>query len=92
MLSIEVVFAGPGRQEIIALEVDDGTTIAEAVSLSGIVYKFPEYDFENLQKGIWNKVADENQVLADGDRIEIYRPLEADPKEARRRRASKVST
>ena len=87
MIEIQVVFATCSRQVMIGLEVAEGTTIAESVEQSGIRAQFPEEDIGQLKFGIWNKVRSSNEVVSEGDRVEIYRPLEADPKEARRRRA-----
>ena len=87
MIEIQVVFATGSMQLVISLEVAKGTTIAESVEQSGIRAQFPEEDIGQLKFGIWNKVRSSNEVVSEGDRVEIYRPLEADPKEARRRRA-----
>ena len=87
MIEIQVVFATCSRQVMIGLEVAEGTTIAESVDQSGIRAQFPAEDINQVKFGIWNKVRSSNEVVSEGDRVEIYRPLEADPKEARRRRA-----
>ena len=89
MIEIQVVFATCSMQMVISLEVAEGTTIAESVEQSGIRAQFPEEDISQVKFGIWNKVRSSNEVVSEGDRVEIYRPLEADPKEARRRRAQK---
>jgi putative ubiquitin-RnfH superfamily antitoxin RatB of RatAB toxin-antitoxin module len=86
-LNVEVVFALPERQVLLALEVDPGTTVHEAVEQSGIRDHFPELDTAAAQLGIFGKRVKGSAVLRDGDRIEIYRSLIADPKDARRRRA-----
>ena len=87
MIEIQVVFATCSRQVMIGLEVAEGTTIAESVDQSGIKAQFPVEEISQVKFGIWNKVRSSNEVVSEGDRVEIYRPLEADPKEARRRRA-----
>ena len=89
MISVQVVFATVDHQEVIDLNVDRDSTLAEAVAKSGIIEKFPHIDFVDLKKGVWNRVQSEDYRLKDGDRIEIYRELEIDPKEARRQRANK---
>ena len=87
-LQIEVVFGLADRQELLAVTVDSGTTVAAAIAESGIADRFPEHELDSLAVGIWGRVVAREQVLADGDRIEIYRPLDIDPREARRRLAA----
>lgn len=89
-ISIELVYALPNKQTLLAIDVDEGSTIEEAIRESGILLIHPEIDFKVNKVGIWNKAAKLTQVLADGDRIELYRPLIADPKEVRKRRAEKA--
>lgn len=97
LLNVEVAYALPETQKIIALQVPEGTTAAEAVRLSNIVAVFPEIDLEHAQMGIFSQVlgskglpaADEYPLRA-MDRVEIYRPLIADPKEVRKRRAAEA--
>ena len=86
-LSVEVVYALPGRQESIDLEVPRGTTIRAAVERSRIGEMFPEIDLAVNAVGIFGQLRDPGDTVRDGDRVEIYRPLLIDPKEARRRRA-----
>ena len=86
-MQVEVAFATPTRQQLVKLEVATGTTVREAVRLSGLAAMFPEHDIEALPKGIWSEICDEDRQLQPGDRVEIYRPLQADPRTARRRRA-----
>ncbi len=93
---VEVAYALPERQKILSFEVEEGTTALEAVEKSGIAAEFPEIDIATVKMGIFGqalgtkglKPADQH-VLQSGDRVEIYRPLKSDPKEARRRRAEK---
>ena len=89
-INIEVAYALPDKQIIRAVNVDVGTTIGAAIVQSGIMMDFPELDIEleNAKVGIFGKVASMTTVLAEGDRVEIYRPLIADPKEVRRKRAA----
>lgn len=95
-ITVEVAFALPHKQKILTVLVEPGTTALEAARRSGITTHFPELDLETAPMGIFGQTlgtkglprAHEYQ-LQPGDRIEIYRPLQADPKEARRRRAQK---
>ncbi|WP_420389565.1 RnfH family protein [Marinobacter sp.] len=91
MIRVEVAFARPDRQEIISLSVDEGTTAVEAVKRSGIVAIFPEVDPESDDMGVFGKVIKNPSAheLRDGDRVEVYRPLQIDPKQARLNRAKK---
>ena len=87
-MNIEVVFALPGRQELISLTVDSGTTVETAISLSGIGDKFPDEDLSNYQAGLWGKPVNRDHPLAHGDRLELYRPLLIDARDARRKLAA----
>ncbi len=89
-INVEVAYATPQKQLIRAVNVDKGTTIGAAIVQSGIMMDFPELEtmLENARVGIFGKVASMTTVLEDGDRVEIYRPLIADPKEVRRKRAA----
>lgn len=91
MIEVEVAFARPDRQEIIRLLVEEGTSAVEAVQRSGIAAVFPEIDPENDDMGIFGKVIKNPSAheLRDGDRVEVYRPLRIDPKQARLNRAKK---
>jgi len=86
---VEVTYALPEEQVLISLDVDQGTTAEQAVKLSGVLEKFPEIDLANNKLGIFGKAVKAGEVLRDKDRVEIYRPLIADPKESRRKRAEK---
>lgn len=92
-ISIEVAYALPERQRILALTVPGGTTMLDAAGRSGIARLFEGIDLANAKMGLFGKaVADpRTHVLSDGDRVEIYRPLTADPKETRKTRARKAS-
>lgn len=91
MIQVEVAFARPDKQEIIGLQVPEGTTALEAVKRSGIVDVFPEIDPDSNDMGIFGKVikAPASHELRDGDRVELYRSLKIDPKQARLNRAKK---
>ena len=91
-ISVEVAYALPDRQRIIRLAVPAGTTMLEAVRLSRIVEHFPELDIDNSAMGIFGKAEARpaERVLQEGERVEIYRPLIADPKEIRKQRAAKA--
>lgn len=84
-LRVEVVYATPERQWLIELEVPPGTTAAGAIRLSGIVGQCPDIDTSSI--GVFGETVAQDYRLRPGDRVEIYRPLIADPKEARRDRA-----
>lgn len=86
-LNVEVVIATQDRQRIVSLSVGPGTTAAEAVEKSQIARWFPEVDVVNARLGIWGREVDKVHGLRDGDRVEIYRPLKLDPREARRQLA-----
>jgi len=86
---IEVAFALPEEQILIPLDVEQGTTAEQAVKLSGVLEKFSNIDLSKNKLGIFGKAIKADQVLRDKDRVEIYRPLIADPKESRRKRAEK---
>jgi len=88
-IQIEVVLAMPGRQALVSLEVPAGTLLVEAIALSGLPEKFEGFELDLTKVGIFGQKASPDQVLAPGDRVEIYRPLIADPKEVRRQRALK---
>lgn len=92
MIKVEVSFALPDKQQIIALEVADGTTVFEAAEQSGITRQFPDLDLNTVKMGVFAKVVNKpkEEPLQEGDRVEIYRPLIADPKEVRKVRAAKV--
>ena len=87
MINIEVVYALPNEQTLLKRQVAAGTTVAEAVRISGVLDRHPEIDLANNKLGIFGKLTQPDTVLRDKDRIEIYRPLIADPKEVRRKRA-----
>lgn len=85
---VEVAYALPDDQLIIQLRVPEGTTAEEAVLKSGIIEKFPDIDLAKNKLGIFGKLTKSSTALRERDRVEIYRPLIADPKEVRRQRAA----
>ena len=87
---VEVAYAPCGEQVVIPLVVPTGTTAVEAIALSGITQRYPELDATSTPIGIYGKIVSPETILRERDRIEIYRPLVADPKQARRRRAGRV--
>lgn len=91
MIRVEVAYARPEKQEIVAVTVPEGTTALEAVKLSGIADIFPEVDPDSNDMGIFGKVVKDPAAheLREGDRVELYRPLKIDPKQARLNRAKK---
>lgn len=91
VISIEIVYGTPTQQKLSSFTVPIGSTIQEAIESSGFLSEFPEIDLNVNNVGIWNRSKKLSEVLKDGDRIEIYRPLIADPKEVRKRRAAKAA-
>ncbi len=87
-MTVEVAYALADEQVIFSLEVEEGVTLQQAVERSGIAERFPGIDLEKDRMGVFGKVAKRDRVLLPGDRVEIYRPLIADPKEVRRQRAA----
>lgn len=87
-MRIEVAYAKPDEQVILGLEIAEGATAEAAIRESGILRRFPEIDLGQNTVGVFGKVCKPDHVLRPGDRVEIYRPLIADPKESRRNRAA----
>lgn len=87
-MKIEVVYALPDKAERVGLELPEGSTVLQAVEGSGLLEKYPEIDVRKNKFGIYAKLAKADAVLRDKDRVEIYRPLIADPKEVRKQRAA----
>ncbi len=84
--TVEVAFATPKKQLVLEQRVAPGTTLEQAVELSGILEHFTEIDLSKNRVGVFGKLAKKSLELKPGDRVEIYRPLIADPKEVRRKR------
>lgn len=87
-ISVEVAYAEPDTQVIIPLTVDEGTTIEQAIKLSGVLERFPTIDLAVNKVGVFSKLGKLDQVLREKDRVEIYRKLIADPKQVRKQRAA----
>lgn len=87
---VEVAYALADKQSLISLEVKEGTTLKEAIEASGILEIYNQIDLSKQQVGIFSKFASLDTVLREKDRVEIYRPLVADPKEVRKERAAQV--
>jgi len=88
MILVEVAYARPDEQVILTVEAEPGITVEQAVEQSGVLTQFPEIDQSKAKFGIFGKLAKKDAVLHEGDRVEIYRPLIAGPKEARKKRAA----
>ncbi|MEC5206576.1 putative ubiquitin-RnfH superfamily antitoxin RatB of RatAB toxin-antitoxin module [Vogesella perlucida] len=86
-ISVEVAYALPARQKIVRLALPAGSTALQAVAASGLAAEFADIDMANLKLGIFSKAVKPETPLREGDRVEIYRPLLADPKAVRRQRA-----
>lgn len=91
-IQVEVCYALPEKQTLLSLEVEPSLTIESIINQSGILELHPEINLAENKVGIFSKLAKLNDTLHDGDRIEIYRPLIADPKEVRKQRAQKNKT
>ncbi|MEF8792237.1 RnfH family protein [Thiohalorhabdus sp.] len=85
-MQISVAYAEPDHQEWIEFEVPEGITAEEAVTMSGILDKFPQLDINDKKLGVFGKPVKREHPLREGDRVEIYRALKADPKKARTRK------
>lgn len=86
-ITVEVLYALPHEQTLLKVQLPQGSTLADAIKNSGILEKHPEIDLANNKLGIFGKLSKQDVVLRDRDRVEIYRPLIADPKEVRKKRA-----
>ncbi|GAB1394849.1 RnfH family protein [Rhodocyclaceae bacterium] len=87
-IQIEVIYALSEKQETVPLNLPSGTSLQQAIEASGLIGKYPEIDLAKGKFGIYSKLARLDTVLRDRDRVEIYRPLIADPKEVRKQRAA----
>ncbi len=91
-INVEVAYALPQKQKIIALVVEPGTTALEAAKMSNINSYFEGINVSQLDMGVFGKSVKQSYVLRNGDRVELYRPLIADPKEVRKQRAAKAKS
>ncbi|PQV53570.1 RnfH family protein [Paraburkholderia sp. BL21I4N1] len=89
-LSIEVCYALADEQALIAVDLPEGATLQQALDASGILQRFPRIDLTTQRVGVFGKIKALDTVLADHDRVEIYRPLLVDPKLSRQRRVEKT--
>lgn len=88
-MNVSVVYALPDRQVVCALELPEGSTLAAALQQCGLERDFPKLDLATMSVGIYGRIMPRHTVLRAGDRVEIYRELRAEPKDARRKRANK---
>ena len=89
-IQIEVVYGTPEQQLILVIDVPAETCVEDAIKASDIIQHFPEIDLSINKVGVWNRTCKLTDTLQNGDRIEVYRPLIADPKEVRRQRAERA--
>lgn len=89
-LRVEVAYAVRDRQALLTVGLEQGGTVEQAIRRSGILVEFPEIDIARSKVGIFGRLVSLNTRVQDGDRVEIYRPLIADPKDARRERAQRA--
>lgn len=88
MIQVEVAYARPDMQVILAVSIEAVATVEEIITASGVLTQFPEIDLSINKVGVFGKLSKLKATLKDGDRVEVYRALIADPKEVRRRRAA----
>lgn len=88
-VAVELVYCSTTRQHVIALTLSAGSSVRDAIRSSALAAQCPEIEMDTVRVGVYGRLVTLDTVLQDGDRVEIYRPLTADPKQARRRRASK---
>ncbi len=88
-IKVEVVYALPDNQLVLPVAVESGATVRDAIEVSGLQARIPELDLETNKVGIYGKVSKLDHVLRDGDRVEVYRALIADPKAAKKKKAAK---
>lgn len=87
-IQVEVTYAKPERQDIVSLKLPEGSTIQQAIEASGLLQRHPEIELAKAKVGIYGKLSRMDTVVRARDRVEIYRPLIADPKEVRKQRAA----
>ncbi len=91
-MKVGVVYAVPTRQSWLTIDVAEGTTVKQAIEKSGILHQFPEIDLETQKVGVFGKATALDAVVEEGARIEIYRPITADPKTVKRRAKDEGAT
>ena len=92
LLNIEVAYATPRRQTIVELQLPATATVRDAVRRSGLLAEYPELDVENCPLGVFGTQVSDDRLVREGDRVEIYRPLVNEPREARRKVAARGGT
>ncbi len=90
-IDVEVAYAEPDEQVVVSLRVPAGTSAGEAVRRSGLLERFPGIDLRQSTLGVFGTPVSARTPLEAGDRVEVYRPLQADPKQARRQRAARAA-
>ncbi len=90
-MKVEVVYARVDVQVVVALELGETATVRQAIERSGLLVRFPEIDLTRNKVGIFSQPCELERTLMEGDRVEIYRPLTADPQELRRSRAAHLA-
>jgi len=90
LLNVEVAYGLPTKQSLVELAVAEGASVEDVIKASNLLTEYPDIDLSTSKVGIWSRVVKLRDSVKDGDRIEIYRPLIADPKEIRKRRAEKA--
>lgn len=90
LINVEVAYATPAKQSLIELTVPAGSTVEQVILASGVLDIHPEIELASASVGVWNRVVKPSVEVKNGDRVEVYRPLIADPKEVRKRRAEKA--
>lgn len=88
-MRVTVAYAAPGIEAVVEVDVDHGATLADAVAASGLAGQVPGFDAQGLRTGVWGKLKGADTPLKAGDRVELYRPLKADPNAARQARVAK---
>jgi putative ubiquitin-RnfH superfamily antitoxin RatB of RatAB toxin-antitoxin module len=87
-INVEVVYPLPMKQELFSIRLPAGATVRQAIEASGVIEKYPEIDLAKNKLGVYAKLVKPDALLRDRDRVEVYRPLIADPKEVRKQRAA----
>lgn len=90
VINIEVVYGLPHKQTLLTLKIAENSTVLQAIEASGIQKIYTDIDLNENKVGIWNRTCKSTDTLSEGDRVEIYRSMVADPKEVRKRRAEKA--
>lgn len=89
-IECEVAYARADRQDVVRVSVPEGATVLDALLASGLLARFPEIDAASVRLGVFGRAVGHDQVVVAGDRVEVYRPLGADPRVARRARARRT--